>query len=622
MSTDRLTEVLNLYDVAGLSAVLASPHIPSDMKRDNFRVLKFLVEAAQKAEKPEVAVKAYYRMTKLKPDDSEVIINYANALRSVGKPDAAAQALEKLVLHNPADARLFNILGEIYSEMSDYSSAKVAFDRAIVLRPNFAEAYNNLGKLLKSQNKLEEAISSFALAVREKSDFFEGFVNLAAAHQKNNEFDAAITNYQRALELYPNSVSIIFNIGLAQEKLGLYFDALHTYDRVLQLKSDHDKALNNKGMILCREGRIQEGIDCLYSSLELSVEPARVICNIGVALADQGETGRAAEMLKKAIRVDPACAEAYWNLSLLTLRSGEFLDGFKLYEWRWKIGATVGMHIESTKPTWSGQKGARVFVWSEQGISDVLMFATILGELARLCTKVIFRCDRRLVALFERTFSGSIVIIGDDLGVNEKDFDYQIPIGSLPRFFRSNLESFKNGSSAFLLADPDRTQHLRRHLKRGEDRKLVGLSWRGGKNKNNKARLKDVPLEALAMAFNPEKYILVNIQYGDTTTECEKLKTATGIDLCNVEEIDNFQDLDGLAALISACDCVVTVDNLNAHLAGGLGLQTFVMLPFAAQWRWGRDADTSYWHEGLHLIRRKKIDLADDLLKSLKSEFE
>ena len=46
-------------------------------------------------------------------------------------------------------------------------------------------------------------------------------------------------------------------------------------------------------------------------------------------------------------------------------------------------------------------------------------------------------------------------------------------------------------------------------------------------------------------------------------------------------EIDNFNDIDGLAALIQACDVIVTVSNTTAHLAAALGKPVLIMLPFS-----------------------------------------
>ena len=71
-----------------------------------------------------------------------------------------------------------------------------------------------------------------------------------------------------------------------------------------------------------------------------------------------------------------------------------------------------------------------------------------------------------------------------------------------------------------------------------------------------------------------------------------------------VDEIDLYNDLDGLAALISACDTVISIDNLTAHLAGALGIDTRVLLPEVAEERWGLTSSDSYWYDQLTLYRQ------------------
>jgi ADP-heptose:LPS heptosyltransferase len=65
-----------------------------------------------------------------------------------------------------------------------------------------------------------------------------------------------------------------------------------------------------------------------------------------------------------------------------------------------------------------------------------------------------------------------------------------------------------------------------------------------------------------------------------------------------------LQDFSDTAALISALDCVVTIDSAIAHLTGGLGRPGFVMLPKAGEWRWLRARTDSPWYPTLELVRQ------------------
>ena len=90
----------------------------------------------------------------------------------------------------------------------------------------------------------------------------------------------------------------------------------------------------------------------------------------------------------------------------------------------------------------------------------------------------------------------------------------------------------------------------------------------------------------------------VDLQYGETAEERDAIKRETGIEIVRLKDIDNTNDIDGLAALVSACDVVVTVSNTTAHLAGALGVPTWVFVPygFAHLWYWFAGKEQSPWY--------------------------
>ena len=50
------------------------------------------------------------------------------------------------------------------------------------------------------------------------------------------------------------------------------------------------------------------------------------------------------------------------------------------------------------------------------------------------------------------------------------------------------------------------------------------------------------------------------------------------------------------AAVIKNLDLVITVDTSISHLASGLGVPTWIMLPNPADWRWMIDRTDSPWY--------------------------
>ena len=98
----------------------------------------------------------------------------------------------------------------------------------------------------------------------------------------------------------------------------------------------------------------------------------------------------------------------------------------------------------------------------------------------------------------------------------------------------------------------------------------------------------------------------MDLQYGDTRAERDSLAADTGIDLLRIDDVDNLHDIDGLAALIEACDLVITVSNSTAHLAAALGKPVWILLADGPGlfWFWHRRREDSPWYPSARLFRQ------------------
>ena len=209
------------------------------------------------------------------------------------------------------------------------------------------------------------------------------------------------------------------------------------------------------------------------------------------------------------------------------------------------------------------------------------MFASCIPDLMEEApSKLLLECDQRLEPLFARSFPG-VEVRGKARDENfawlqeEDPLDYSLPIGSLPKFFRNRVEEFPERDS-FLVPDPVLKEKWQQKLSSLGKQKKIGISWRGGKSPSI-IRKASVPLEKWVPFLSMDAFF-INLQYGDTTEEIDRMYKEENVRIHDWEEDDPLQDLDNHAALISALDLVITIDNSTLHMAGAIGTRTWGLL--------------------------------------------
>jgi ADP-heptose:LPS heptosyltransferase len=80
-----------------------------------------------------------------------------------------------------------------------------------------------------------------------------------------------------------------------------------------------------------------------------------------------------------------------------------------------------------------------------------------------------------------------------------------------------------------------------------------------------------------------------------------------GIEIKTIDEIDNFNDIDGLSSLIDGCDFVITSSNITAHLSGALGKETYLFAPYSVGkiWYWHENRNKSLWYPSVNIYRQE-----------------
>ncbi|MDB3878568.1 tetratricopeptide repeat protein [Amylibacter sp.] len=561
------------------------------------------------------AIEAYNKALLIKPDYADAHNNIGLALQGQNKLDEAIEAYNKALSLKPDFADAHYNMGNALKEKSQFGEAIEAYNKALSLNPN-AEIYNNMGIALKEQGKLNEAIETYNKALLIKPNYADVYNNMGNALIEQSQFDKAIEAYNKALLIKPDYADAHNNIGLALQGQNKLDEAIEAYNKAISLKQDHAEAYNNIGLALQDQGKLDEAIEAHNKAIAFRPDYAEAYNNIGLALQDQGKLDEAINTYNKALSLKQNFPDANWNQSLALLSKGDFSKGWAQYEKRWERSNYTYVPFQSTKPKWEPNQDGRVLVWSEQGLGDLIMFSSIIPELYKQTKKLIVQTDERLIALYKRSFPPDIIYYRNEDKIPEEQFDYHIPIGSLPLYFRTNSQSFEKNKGPYLQANNIKADNLRSELLSDESSNLIGISWHST-NQLRGAQNRAIALKQLTHFLQLPHTKLISLQYGDVKKDIDNLFTDFGIKVHQVPEINNMKDIDGLASLITACDSIISIDNSTIHLAGALGKESKLLLPYACDWRWGRGLSTSYWYNSVELYHQTEIGNWNQVLSEL-----
>jgi hypothetical protein len=358
------------------------------------------------------------------------------------------------------------------------------------------------------------------------------------------------------------------------------------------VKDDFLKALQ-VGVNLSNEDKFDEAIKEFDKVIELYNPMVQTLIQRGRCHWEMKRWALAEEDFLKAIAMDPTNMDIPWTMALMNLQKRDFAKGWETFDMRWQSKKFDSARLKTQKPQWEPRKGYKdLLVWSEQGVGDQILYCSLLRHLKTLVPELTVLVDARLIPLFKRSFS-DIQFVPQNARV--WDIDSQIPMGSVAKELlgeMSDIARFR--ADPYLIPDYSRASAIRADFNLKPGQKLVGISWASGAPRIGNH--KSAPLTDLLPLFQIPNTRFVSLQYGDHYAEMFELEKTHGIRIEQVLDIDNTQDLDGLAALIAACDAVVTVSNVTGHLAGAVGTKTF-LLDSNKLWYWNScEGNQNLWY--------------------------
>ena len=518
---------------------------------------------------PKEALDSYLRAEKIQFGVALLHMKIANTCQLLGQGQRALGEMKRATeLDSSSTVILFNA-ANLFDEQGDFTAAIDLYQRALSIEPD-AKTYNNLGNVQKRYGLVDEAFTSFQQALKMDSRCFEAHCNLGLWFQQMGSLDKALASLEIAREINPSSAMVHCNLTKVLLDLHRFSDALESAKHALKLDPNMVEAVSNLGNVQLEMGLLRE----------------------------------AATSFEHALELVPSFTKARHNLSHAQLATGQFAQGWPNYEYR--VDEHRKSRPTSPLPQWKGQPPSpqdRILLFVEQGLGDMLQFARYLPLVAeRFPAGVTLYANRSLVSLLRRSFP--MVTVLDSVPADQSAWQWQCPLLSLPLAFGTVLETIPN-RVPYLVPDPARCSLWQERIAKlqllPQGHKKIGLVWKPG-TAMKIARLKAISLQTLAPLLNQPGITWFSLQKEPDPDLAPWVERQRIIDWSS-----EFHDFDDTAALAVSMDLVISVDTSVVHLAGGLGLPTWLLNRYASDWRWMREREDSPWYPTVRIFAQTQL---------------
>lgn len=405
-------------------------------------------------------------------------------------------------------------------------------------------------------------------------------------------------------DIYPdkNNTRALLDLARLYRLQGRHNESIAAYDQLITLDPTNIVALFEAGNEHAQAHDLTQALTYYKRVLHYKSDLAGVFYNIAYVLRLLGKDHESIPYYKQTIILKPDHDQAHFGLSKALLATGEFEQGWEEFEWRWPEHQNYLQELDHHRLTLDMLAGKRILIRGEWGLGDTMHFIRYAKLLKDQGAFVITQIDPSLQKLFSLCpYIDKIIIEGDKSPV----YDYQIPLLSLPRLFKTSLDTIP-APIPYLYADRHLIKLWQDRLSHDKNFK-IGICWQSKPNiflEEHPTTRRSVPLE---LFFEIARLPGVSVYCLQQKNGLEQLSLIpSGITIHTFDK--DFDTTAGrymdTAALMHSLDLIISVDTSIVHLSGAIDRPTWVLLPFVAEWRWLYDRHDTPWYPSMKLFRQ------------------
>jgi len=325
---------------------------------------------------------------------------------------------------------------------------------------------------------------------------------------------------------------------------------------------------------------------------------------LGYLFLEIGKLKKAKIYFEKSKKLNPSDKINLWNLSFCLLKLKEIKNGFELYENRWAPFASPEKKYQNISQIDEIEdiKKKNLLIWSEQGLGDNLLFSRFIENIIKFTNKITLQVDGNL-EIFKFLFPN--INVFESHKIDYKNFDYQIPICSLPYILGITKLEDLNLKKKNL----KKKIKIKNNFQVKKNKLNIGFSFYGNQDSPS-AKHRTLNLNYFTDILKKKNLQFYNLSKGAKDSNLKEFDTFNIIDLGN----KNFFEL---AEIIKQMDIIISIDSALIHLAGVLDLDSYLLLNYNSDWRWFEDNKKTVWYPSVNIIKQNQFNKWDNVIENI-----
>jgi len=426
------------------------------------------------------------------------------------------------------------------------------------------------------------------------------------------QYDLAFDILNHFIDIYPDDFTIYELYAEVCHEAGENIKAVEYYKKYLSVKKSENITAEEYNWLGFYYD-VASSDDCYHEYLEKALEyyikaaemkKYNKIFNKNVTII--GFRAKQYDLIKKywerLLKYHVLNSDDKYDYALYCMKTCNFKEGKKYYDARFRRGIKSFIYPRINKPVWNGENISKktLLVHSEQGFGDVILTSGYINRLKKLANKIIYVVPRELLNLMKYNFNDIDVYPAFEFDINHLEFDYHIPVMSIPFVLELNRDTISVGEG-FLHVN-DELIKLYKNKYFNNEKVKVGISFHGHAGEEFKWR--SLPYEYVPFLDKLKNAQLYNFNPDVDINNFSGLKNNHVINIA-----ESFRDFSDTAAAIENCDVILATDNCILNLAGALGKKTFALFNWDSEYRWfDLTGENTVWLTSVKPFVNKKIN--------------